>query len=165
VGGVVLGLADADAVREAYREVAARLGPAVTLAATAPAGVEVALGIVDDPQFGSLLLVAAGGVLVELLGDRALAVPPVDPARARGLIDRLAIRPLLAGVRGGPRADIDALAGAVARLSVVAEDLGDLIAGLDVNPMVVGAEGCVAVDALVLARAAGQDVGGQKDGD
>jgi hypothetical protein len=94
-------------------------------------------------------MVAAGGVLIESLRDRRLAVPPVDEARARRIIDRLRVRPLLDGVRGAPAADVTALAQAVARLSLLARDLGDLIVALDVNPIIVHPHGCVAVDALV----------------
>ena len=119
VGGVRLGLADPGALRGAYEDLRARLGPEVVVAPMAPPGVEVALGIVRDPQFGPLVLVAAGGVLVELLKDRALAVPPLDGSRAHVLIDRLKSRPLLDGARGAPPADVDALADALARLSVL----------------------------------------------
>ncbi len=152
VGGVSLDLADPDAVRAAYTEIAGRLGPHVVVAAMAPAGVELALGVVRDPQFGPLVLVAAGGVLVEVLHDRRLAFPPLDEPRARALVDGLGVRPLLEGVRGAPPADVDALARAIARLSVLAADLGDLLEALDVNPVIVSAGGCVAVDALVVPR-------------
>ncbi len=113
---------------------------------------KLALGLVLDPTFGPLVLAAAGGVLVEVLHDRALAFPPLDEAGGRRLIDRLAMRPLLDGVRGAPAADVDALAFAVSRLSLLAQDLGDVIGALDVNPVIVSPDGCVAVDALVIAR-------------
>ena len=150
VGGVALGLTDADALRTAYEDIAARLGPRVVVAPMAPKGVEVALGIVRDHTFGPLVLVAAGGVLVELMKDRQLALPPLDEHQARSLIDRLRSRPLLDGLRGAPAADVASLAFAISRLSVLASDLGDLIAALDVNPMIVSPTGCVAVDALVI---------------
>jgi acetate---CoA ligase (ADP-forming) len=150
VGGVKVGLADGDAARTAYEDVAGRLGPQVAIGAMAPAGIEVALGIVRDPTFGPLVLVAAGGILVELLHDRALAFPPLDEAGARRLVDRLKIRPLLDGVRGAEASDVDALVRAISRLSVLAADLGDLLDALDVNPVIVSATGCVAVDALVI---------------
>lgn len=149
-GGVMLGPSDAGEVEEAYRGLAERLGPEVSVASMAPPGVEVALGIVRDPQFGPLVLVAAGGVLVELLHDRRLALPPLDEARARSMIDRLKARPLLDGVRGAPAVDVGALARAVVGLSWLAHDLGDLIAGLDANPVICGPGGCLAVDALVI---------------
>jgi acyl-CoA synthetase (NDP forming) len=152
VGGVVLGLTDADELRAAYEDVASRLGPPVIVAAMAPPGVELALGIVRDPQFGPLVLVAAGGVLVEILHDRRLGLPPLDEPRARALIDRLRFRSVLDGVRGAPPADVDALTYTVSRLSLLAADLGDLLEALDVNPMIVSPQGCVAVDVLVIPR-------------
>ncbi|MEA2520924.1 MAG: hypothetical protein QOI81_570 [Actinomycetota bacterium] len=152
VGGVKLGLEDAHAVREAHADLANRLGPEAVVAPMAPAGIEVALGIVRDPTFGPLVLVAAGGILVELLKDRRLALPPVDQAAARALIDRLQMRPMFDGLRGAESADIEALAHAVSRLSVLAADLGHALDALDVNPVIVSAKGCVAVDALVIAR-------------
>jgi hypothetical protein len=112
----------------------------------------VALGIVRDPMFGPLVLVAAGGILVEVLKDRRLGLPPLGPAAARRLIDGLRVRPVLDGVRGAPPADVEALSQAVSRLSVLAADLGDLLDALDVNPLIVSPTGCVAVDALVVAR-------------
>ena len=157
VGGVALRLMDADALRLAYEDIGARLGADVVVAPMAPPGVEVALGIVRDPQFGPLVLVAAGGVLVEVLHDRCLAFPPLDEARARVLIDRLRVRPLLEGVRGSAPADVDALARAVSRLSLLAADLGEQLDALDVNPMIVSADGCVAVDALVVPRRPSSD--------
>jgi len=157
VGGVVLGLDDDQAVRAAYEDVSEKLGPQVLIAPMAPPGVEMALGIVRDPMFGPLVLVAAGGVLVELLHDRRLALPPVDAAGARRLIDGLRSRRLLEGVRGSPPADVDALAEAVVRMSALATDLGDLLDAVDVNPVIVGPEGCVAVDALVIPRAGATD--------
>jgi len=149
LGGIMLGLDDGDALAAAYREMAGRLGPAVTVQEMVEPGVEMALGVVRDPQFGPLAMVAAGGVLIESLRDRRLAMPPVDEARARRIIDRLRARPLLDGVRGRPAADVTALARALARLSLLARDLGDLIGALDVNPIIVHPCGCVAVDALV----------------
>jgi acetate---CoA ligase (ADP-forming) len=150
VGGVRLHIGDIEALREAYRDLSEQLGNLVTVEEMAPAGVEVALGIVRDPTFGPLVLVAAGGVLVELLHDRKLALPPIDEDAARRLIDGLAIRPLLDGVRGAPPNDVGALARAVSRLSVLAVELGDVIAELDINPVIVSPQGCVAVDVLVV---------------
>jgi acyl-CoA synthetase (NDP forming) len=152
VGGVALGLTNPEALRAAYEDVRTRLGSLVVVAAMAPPGVELALGIVRDPQFGPLVLVAAGGVLVEVLHDRRLALPPLDPPRARAAIDRLRVRPLLDGVRGSRPMDIDALSRAVSRLSLLASDLGDRLDALDVNPVIVAPDGCVAVDALVVPR-------------
>ena len=148
--GVRLGIADADDLRAAYRGLAGRLGPRVTVAEMAAPGVELALGVVRDPQFGPLVMVATGGVLIEVLRDRRLALAPIDERRARAQVERLSVRPLLDGVRGAPAANVDAVARALVRLSALALDLGDLIEALDVNPLIAGSAGCLAVDALVV---------------
>jgi acetate---CoA ligase (ADP-forming) len=92
--------------------------------------------------------------MVELLGDRRLALPPLDEARAVAMIDRLRIRPLLDGARGRDAADTGALARAAVSLSWLAHDLGDHLDALDLNPVIASPEGCLAVDALVVPRAA-----------
>ena len=101
-----------------------------------------------------MVLVGAGGVLVEVMRYRRLAFPPLDEARAATLVDGLQMRPFLDGIRGAPAADVGSLARAISRLSVLAGDLGDLLDGLDVNPVIVSPSGCVAVDALVIPRTA-----------
>ena len=93
-----------------------------------------------DPLLGPLVVVAAGGVLVEVLGDRAVGLPPVDEDGARRMLDRLAVRPLLDGHRGTPAADLTSALAAVTSLSQLAVELGDLIAALDVNPLIAGPE-------------------------
>jgi hypothetical protein len=149
---VMLGLDGRFALAEAYGTLAEALGPLVTVARMAPAGVEMALGVVRDPQFGPLVLVAAGGIFVELLHDRRLGMPPLDTSRARSMIDQLKVRPLLDGVRGAPAADTASLAQAVVGLSWLAHDLGDVLEALDVNPVICGPGGCLAVDVLVVPR-------------
>ncbi len=150
VGGVKLGLTDEAAVAAAYRDVAARLGPRVLVMAMAGKGVELSFGAVVDPQFGSLVMVGAGGVLIEMMKDRRFALPPFDQAEARRLIDALSLRPLLDGKRGQKPADIDDLAKSLAAFSVLVADLKGLIAEIDINPVLAGPSGAVALDALVV---------------
>lgn len=154
VGGVRLGLEDGDAVAGAYEDMGARLGPRCLVSPMAGQGTEMVFGMVRDATFGPLVLVGAGGIFVEVLKDAQLAVPPFDAAFARRLIDRLRARPLLDGVRGRPAADVDALAQAFARFSVLAATLGQDIAELDINPVIAGPGGAIAVDALVVPSAA-----------
>ena len=151
VGGVALGLAGPDAVAGAYDTMTARLGPRALVAATAPSGVELALGIVADPLLGPLVVVGAGGTLVELLADRAVALPPLDRTAALRLVDRLAVRRLLNGYRGAPACDLDAVAAAIVGIASMATELGDTVAGLDVNPLTCGPHGALALDVLVEA--------------
>jgi succinyl-CoA synthetase beta subunit len=149
VGGVVLGLGDEESLGQAYDDLARRLGPRVVVCSTAPAGLELALGLVTDPLLGPLVLVAAGGVLIEVIGDRAVGLPPLDEDGATRLLDRLAARPLLDGHRGGPAADLTSVLSAVTGLSQLAVEVGDLISTLDVNPLIAGPKGAVAVDVLI----------------
>jgi acyl-CoA synthetase (NDP forming) len=152
VDGVRLRLGDSAAVAAAYADLAARLGPTVSVQPEVPDGVEVALGLWRDPLLGPLVLVAAGGSLVELLAERSVALPPVDAHTAAGLVARLRLAELLAGHRGRPALATGALVEAVVGFSQLAHELGDLLEAVDVNPLVVGQHGVVAVDALVVAR-------------
>lgn len=156
VGGVRLNLADAAAVGRAYDALAERLGPRVLVARMAGAGVELAFGAVADPQFGPLVLIGAGGVLIELLRDRRCALPPFDAAEAGRLLDGLALRPLLDGRRGSPPADVAAVAAALARFSAMVADLAGLVQEIDVNPLVAGPDGCLALDALIVPALPGE---------
>lgn len=150
VGGVVVGLTDEAALSEAYDTMSDALGPRVAVAAMAPRGVEIALGMVRDPQFGPMVMVGAGGVLVEVLDDRAFALAPFGVDHAHRLLDRLKIKRLLEGMRGAPPADVESLARAISRFSVMAAALGDAIAEMDINPIIAGPHGAIAVDALVV---------------
>jgi acyl-CoA synthetase (NDP forming) len=151
-GGVVTGLADPAALTAAYDRLAARLGPRVLVSETAAPGVELSLGLARDPALGPLIVVAAGGVLVELLADRAVALPPIDQAGSLRLLARVRAARLLDGVRGAPPADRDAVARAIVALSTLALELGDALEALDINPLICAPTGAVAVDALAIAR-------------
>lgn len=152
VGGVVLNLVDATAVRATYADLAQRLGPSVTVQPMVPGGVEVSVGVVRDATFGPLVVVAAGGTLVELLADRVLACPPVSHGRAVEMLDALRIRRLLDGWRGAPATDVGALADAIVGFSELATELGDSLEAVEANPLIVSVSGVVAVDALVVQR-------------
>jgi acyl-CoA synthetase (NDP forming) len=115
-------------------------------------GVEVALGVVDEPLLGPLVMVAAGGVLVELVADRAVALPPVDRETALETIRRLKVSVLLDGYRGAAPADVGALAEAVVALGQLVVELGPHLVGVDLNPVIVGPDSALVVDALVLPR-------------
>lgn len=152
VGGVVLGVAEQDALRTAYTAMAGALGPSVTINAMAEPGVEVSVGFVRDPSFGPLVVIAAGGVMVELVADRAVALPPVCARAAERLVMSLRIRRLLDGWRGAAAADLAALVQVIVGFSCLAAELGDLLDAVEANPVIVGPNGAVAVDALVIAR-------------
>jgi acetate---CoA ligase (ADP-forming) len=162
-GGVLLGVRDAAELEAAYAGLAARLGPRVLVCETAEPGTELSVGIVADPDLGPLVVVGAGGVLVEHLADRVVALPPVDDTRARRMLSRLRVAPLLTGFRGRPPADLDAVAAAITGVSAIACELGGDLAALDVNPVICGPAGAVAAD--VLAEPATDGPGPDRPGD
>ena len=159
-GVVRLGLADAADLRLAHQEIVAaalRVEPrpriaGVLVAEMAPPGLEVVIGATVDPQFGPLVTVGMGGVLVELLADVQVGLCPVSPAEARDMIDRLKARRLFDGFRGAPPADVDAQIDMVVRLSELMADHADRIAEIDVNPVLLGSRGGIAVDALLVVN-------------
>jgi acyl-CoA synthetase (NDP forming) len=150
VRGVLTGLADAQAVTAAYDDISSRLGKHVLVQPQAAGGVEVAVGIVQDPLLGPLVLVAAGGTLIELLSSRSVALPPVDHPSSREMLDRLQVSRLLSGVRGQAPSDRRAVEDTVVRVSQIAVELGDVIAALDLNPLIVTPSGAVVVDTLLI---------------
>ena len=150
VGGVKLNIADAAALESAYRDLAARLGARVLLMPMAGKGIEISFGMTQDPQFGPIVMVGAGGVLIEMMSDRRFVLPPFGIVEAQRQIDKLSLRPLLDGKRGAKPADVDKLAQAFAAFSVMAADLDGLVAEIDVNPLIVNADGARAVDALIV---------------
>ena len=159
VGGVALELSNASAVRDAYSRIqteVSRRAPGaridgVIVQRMAGDGVEMILGVKRDPLFGPVILCGFGGILVELLKDIAIGIPPLSSEQAFKMIQRLRGVPILGGVRGKPPADVDALCDALVGLSRLASALADQLGGLDINPLIVlpKGSGVVAVDALV----------------
>ena len=161
VGGVALGLGDADAVHAAVTRMAetipgllpdARIdGYLVSEMVTG--GVETIVGIHQDEAFGPVVTFGLGGTLVELLKDTVCAIAPVSVAQAEAMIARVRTAPLLTGWRGSPRLDVEALAKAISELSVLAVQHRDAIATIEVNPLVVREQGVVALDAVIETKA------------
>ena len=148
-GGVRLDLRSASEVEAAWQDVNERLGPSVLVSRMEPKGVELAIGIVRDPMFGALVVVAAGGTLVEVLDDKVVCLAPVSPEAAKRMLRRLKVFRLLQGVRGNPPADLEAVADAISRLSIIGAALAGDVESIDVNPLIARAGGCVAVDGLI----------------
>ena len=157
--GVKLNLIDEQALVRAYRDLASRLGPEVLVARMIEEpGVEMMIGMLRDEQFGSLVILGFGGVNAESVNDVAYALPPFDVQTARRLVDSLRMRPLLERQRGQAVPALDTFCEAAARFSVMVADFGDAIREIDLNPVIVGSRGCVAVDALVVGNANGNSL-------
>jgi acyl-CoA synthetase (NDP forming) len=156
IGAVRLGLRDAAEVKAAFGDIVEAVSRAlpdgsiegcVVQEMSAPRQ-ELLLGVKRDPQFGPVVVVGAGGVLVELLADVEMALAPFDIATARAMLERLAMWPLLKGFRGRKALDTEAAAAALSALSWLAHDYADHIAELDINPLGIGlkGDGVVALD-------------------
>jgi acyl-CoA synthetase (NDP forming) len=115
-------------------------------------GVEVVVGVSNDPLFGPVVMLGVGGIHVELLGDVTHRVPPFDPAEARRMIDELRAAKVFDGLRGKPAVDKAAIVDVLMKVQRLALDLTDTVSELDINPLVVGPNGAVALDALVVCR-------------
>jgi acyl-CoA synthetase (NDP forming) len=158
LGLVKVGLTSASQVRDAYRELTdiARYEDVpldgVLVCQMVEQGVEMVVGVTHDDLFGPTVTVGLGGVLVEVLRDTAVGVPPFGEDQARDMLAGLRGRALLDGVRGRPPADLDALVEVILRVQRMALELGDQLAELDINPLMVlpQGQGAVALDALAV---------------
>ena len=147
LGGVVLDLPDSEAVRAA----AERLGGPVVVQPMVHGGAELLAGVVQDPVFGPLVAFGPGGVLAELIGQAAFRIAPLTDADAGELVTSGKAGRLVAGFRGAPPADAEALVDLVLRLGLLGEEQ-PAVAELDLNPVLALPDRCVAVDARVRVR-------------
>ncbi|MCX5147139.1 MULTISPECIES: acetate--CoA ligase family protein [unclassified Streptomyces] len=160
LGLVKIGLTSASQIRDAYRELTdiARYEDVpldgILVCQMVERGVEMVVGVTQDDLFGPTVTVGLGGVLVEVLHDAAVRVPPFGEDQARAMLTELRGHALLEGVRGAPPADVDALVEVVLRVQRMALELGDVLSELDINPLMVlpRGQGAVALDALAICR-------------
>ncbi len=158
VGGVVLNLTSPDAVRAATADIIARAkalrpearisGVIVQAMVVRPKARELILGLADDPTFGTVVVFGRGGTAVEIINDKALALPPLDLQLARGLIERTRVSRLLRGYRDVPAVKQDAVAMVLVKIAQMAADIPE-IRELDINPLLADENGVLAVDARV----------------
>ena len=163
VGGVVLNLTTADAVRTATADIVARAramrpqarisGVIVQAMMVRPKARELILGLADDPTFGTVMLFGRGGTAVEIINDKALALPPLDLQLARDLIERTRVSRLLRAYRDVPAVRPDAVALVLVKLAQMAADIPQ-IRELDINPLLADQTGVLVVDARIAVRPA-----------
>jgi acetyltransferase len=161
VGGVALDLMSEQAVLDAVREMTGKVlvmankaridGFVVQPMIRRPHAVELILGAAEDPVFGPVILVGHGGVAAEVIDDKALALPPLDPVLAEDALSRTRVDRLLRGYRDRAPADRGAVGEAMIRLSQLIADVGE-IAELDINPLLADADGVIALDARIVVQ-------------
>ena len=164
-GGVLLDLADEEAVRRGFATIEENIRRSgftdaldgVLVCEQVKGGTELILGVQRDPEMGLVVMVGSGGVLLELVGDVAFAEPPLDREQALSLISQTRIAKVLKGYRGAPPHDLDRLAAAVSALGRLALDLKDVLVSVDVNPLLSRPSPAapVALDAVVVLRGKG----------
>ncbi|WMT73408.1 bifunctional acetate--CoA ligase family protein/GNAT family N-acetyltransferase [Bradyrhizobium sp. Ash2021] len=169
VGGVVLNLTSAHAVRKATAEILARAralrpeariaGVMVQAMVVRPKARELILGLADDPTFGTVVVFGRGGTAVEIINDKALGLPPLDLQLARNLIERTRVSRILRAYRDVPAVKPDAVAMVLVKLAQVAADIPE-IRELDINPLLADEAGVLAVDARVAVGAVARKFAG-----
>jgi hypothetical protein len=122
-------------------------------------GVELVLGIQNDPEMGPVVMFGSGGVLLELVGDVAFGVPGLGRAAALAMVERTKAGRLLKGYRGRGASDIEAVIDAIVATGRIAADVGQALQSMDINPLVAlpAGRGAVALDALVIVGRAPQE--------
>ena len=158
-GAVALHLADDEAVRAAYGRIADNVRraeietlDAMLVCQQISGALELVLGLNRDPEMGLVVMAGSGGVLLELTKDVAFAAPPLTRDKARAMIERTHAARLMRGYRSSPVLDADAMVDALVALGRIAEDLGDVVQSIDINPFIVLPRGGFALDALVVPR-------------
>lgn len=158
VGGVALDVEGEAAVRDAYRQVVAAVPDptGVLIQEFISGGHEILIGMVEDPNFGPLVVFGLGGVFVELIGDVAFRIHPLTGIDADDMIQEVKSARLLEGYRGAEPGDIVAVKEALLRVSALIEDLPEL-SEMDMNPVKVGrpGEGVCVVDARIKVKPVG----------
>lgn len=162
VGGVLVGVTDEAGVRAGFETIRASLAAkepqaafdGVLVAQQIGRGVELVTGVQRDPEVGPVVMFGSGGVLLEVAKDVVFGAAPMTPDDALRLIERTGAARLLAGFRGAPPCDLNAVAETIAAVSRLAADFADEIESVDVNPLVAvpGERGAIALDALVVLR-------------
>lgn len=157
VGGVKVGLQDADGVVAAFHEIVANAQAAVPEARIAgvavqhmaPAGTEVIVGVTTDPQFGPVVMFGLGGIMVEVLKDVTFRVVPLEERDAAQMIEEIKGKAILDGVRGQPPLDKAAVRNVLLKVSEFVMSNPD-VRELDLNPLLVYPQGAIAVDARIV---------------
>ncbi|WP_196223241.1 acetate--CoA ligase family protein [Roseibium sp. RKSG952] len=160
IGGVLIGLNGPDAIAKGFEDIVTRARAAypkarlegVLVCEMVSGGVETVLGVTRDPVLGPAVMFGLGGIFVEVMKDVTFRLAPFGIEEAHRMIDGIKGRAVLDGVRGAPACDVDALANALSRLSVFADENGDRLQSVDINPFVVLPKGAVALDAVIVPR-------------
>lgn len=152
VGGVIVGVKDAQAVEEAFRKLNAIGSGGVVVQPMVKGDVELFAGFTNHEQLGPFIIVGTGGIWTELFDDVSVRPVGLGAGEAREMLERLKGYPLLKGVRGKPACDIDAVVALIEKLDAFCREFGDRISAIDLNPIMVTPNSAVIVDTVVIPK-------------
>ena len=154
IHGVHLNLNSDEELRSAYKDLNKRLGPEALLSKMInEEGVEMILGMITDPQFGPMITLGFGGVYAEILKDVVTLMPPFSAETAKQALSALKMQPLLYGFRGSKAVDVESYCKMASKFSLFAVAMRNHICEIDVNPIILGKDICLGLDALMVVHA------------
>ena len=150
LSGVYLNIDTEEKLRSSYKELQEKLpGNALLAKMVQSEGVEMIVGMTTDQQFGPMVTIGFGGYYAEAMNDAITLMPPFSKEMAKNALSKLKMKTLLEGYRGSKPADLDAFAEFASRFSVIAVELSNQVCEIDLNPVILGNDNCIAVDALI----------------
>ena len=152
VGGVKLNLTSKKDLINEYQELNNRLGPKALLMEMHKGSVEICVGAIIDDDFGPVIVLSAGGTLIEVIDDTISALAPIDPQTAKQLLLKLNISKMFNGVRGHKPINLEDLSNQISNISFMISDLGNNLKELDINPIICSEKGAWAVDCLAIGN-------------
>ena len=153
LNGVYLNIDTEEKLRSSYKELQEKLpGNALLAKMVQSEGVEMIVGMTTDQQLGPMVTIGFGGYYAEAMNDAITLMPPFSKEMAKNALSKLKMKTLLEGYRGSKPADLDAFAEFASRFSVIAVELSNQVCEIDLNPVILGNDNCIAVDALISLR-------------
>ena len=153
LSGVYLNIDTEEKLRSSYKELQEKLpGNALLAKMVQSEGVEMIVGMTTDQQLGPMVTIGFGGYYAEAMNDAITLMPPFSKEMAKNALSKLKMKTLLEGYRGSKPADLDAFAEFASRFSVIAVELSNQVCEIDLNPVILGNDNCIAVDALISLR-------------
>ena len=150
LSGVYLNIDTEEKLRSSYKELQEKLpGNALLAKMVQSEGVEMIVGMTTDQQLGPMVTIGFGGYYAEAMNDAITLMPPFSKEMAKNALSKLKMKTLLEGYRGSRPADLDAFAEFASRFSVIAVELSNQVCEIDLNPVILGNDNCIAVDALI----------------
>ena len=150
LSGVYLNIDTEEKLRSSYKELQEKLpGNALLAKMVQSEGVEMIVGMTTDQQLGPMVTIGFGGYYAEAMNDAITLMPPFSKEMAKNALSKLKMKTLLEGYRGSKPADLDAFAEFASRFSVIAVELSNQVCEIDLNPVILGNDNCIAVDALI----------------